>query len=188
MGKNMNENMNEVVEVENTAVVERAEEIKKAAMEASMVDDHNVDAVDAEEVALKEAVAKMLKESGLVALCPPSLFLVPEKGWREVLRKRLVAIIKCHKPGATYNIKIHDLDVIEYKTERIGKDKQQVLVSKDAAISKYVSSLMARSKDKSEKLTDGTYKITKAPELALFTIKSPTTKKPRLELCFDMHS
>ena len=83
-------------------------------------------------------------------------------------------------------MKIHDLEFKEYKTVRNGNSKTQVEVTKETAIAKYVSALMADSKDTSEKQVDGSYKITPAKNPACFIIKTPTTKKPILSISFDM--
>ena len=184
------EKHNEKHEMENNEMENRALtalETKLSFIE-SMVEAQTmtVEPVDEQEKELKEAMQKVMSAKGLVSCPVPPLFFVKDSGWRETIRQRLVALIECHRPGGNYNIKIHDLEIMEYKTVRNGNTKTQVAVSKETAIAKYIAMLMSDSKDKSEKLIDGSYKITPAKSPASFIIKAPTTKKPTLSISFDM--
>ena len=107
-------------------------------------------------------------------------------GWREVVRERIVNIIKVHKPGAVVVVKTSDIEVNEQKSVKNGNSKVSVKVSKEAAIGKLVSAFMAEAKDTSEKMKDGTVKIHKASFEAPYQIKAPTEKKPYLTITFDM--
>lgn len=147
---------------------------------------HTVEETDEHELKLREAMKKIMQTKGLVSCPIPVLFYTKDTGWREVIRQRIVALVECHKPGGIYNVKTHDLEIKEFKTVRNGNRKTQVEVTKENAIAKYIAALMADSKDKSEKLKDGSYKITPAKSPADFIIKTPTVKKPFLQLCFDM--
>ena len=165
-----------------TVLAERLSFIENAIEETVLT----IDNIDKEELELRTAMKKIMEAKGLVSCPVPVLFFTKDNGWRETLRRRIVALIECHKPGGTYNVKIHDLEFKEYKTVRNGNSKTQVEVAKETAIAKYVSLLMADSKDTSEKLKDGSYDITPAKSPADFIIKAPTTKKPMLQICFDM--
>ena len=176
-----NEKNNLQIQAE-TVLTEKLSFIESAVEETVLT----VDNIDKEELELRAAMKKIMAAKGLVSCPVPVLFFTKDEGWRETLRRRIVALIECHKPGGTYNIKIHDLEFKEYKTVRNGNSKTQVEVAKETAIAKYVSMLMADSKDTSEKLKDGSYKITPAKSPAQFIIKAPTAKKPVLQICFDM--
>lgn len=147
--------------------------------------DH-VSEVDEQEVQLREVMTKMMASRGLVSAKPTTAMLGKLDGWREVVRERIVAIIKCHKPGAQVQVKISDIEINEEKSVKNGNSKVSVKVSKEAAIGKLVSSLMAEAKDTSEKLKDGTVKINKASFEAPYIIKAPTERKPYLTISFDM--
>lgn len=186
----LNASIKDLVEMEKNSLEEQAKTVLEERL--SFIEDaveetvHTVDNIDKEEQELRVAMKKIMDAKGLVSTDVPVLFFTKDNGWREVIRKRLVALIECHKPGATYNVKIHDLEFKEFKTVRTGNSKVQVEVAKETAIAKYVSMLMADSKDTSEKLNDGSYKITPAKSPAAFIIKAPTVKKPILQICFDM--
>ena len=148
---------------------------------------HAVEPVDAQEKELREAIQKMMASRGLVSCNVPILAMETEAGWREELRRRFVAIVNCHKPGSTVRVKIDDLIIDEEKTVKNGNRKTVVKVSRHDAIGKTVAGWMADSKDKSERLETGKVKITEAKDPVLFTVKTPTVKKPFLEICFDMN-
>lgn len=186
----LNASIKDLVAMEKNSLEEQAKTVleeKLSFIESSVEETvHTAEETNGAELALKEAMKKIMVSKGLVSCPIPPLFLNKEQGWKETIRQRLVALIECHKPGGNYSVKTHDLDIVEYKTVRSGNSKTQVAVSKEAAIGKYVSVLMADSKDKSEKLKDGSYKITPAISPAQFIIKSPTAKKPTLSISFDM--
>ena len=146
--ENLQQEQNSLADQAKTVLEERIAFIQEAVEESV----HTVENIDQEELELKAAMAKIMDAKGLVSADVPPLFFNKETGWRETLRQRLVALIECHKPGAAYNVKIHDLEFKEYKTVRNGNSKVQVEVTKETAIAKYIAALMADSKDKSEKL------------------------------------
>lgn len=186
----MNASIKDLAEMEKNSLEEQAKTVleERLSFIESAVEEtaHTVEETDKEEQELRAAMKKIMDAKGLVSADVPVLFFTKDTGWRETLRQRLVALIECHKPGATYNVKIHDLEFKEYKTVRNGNSKVQVEVAKETAIAKYVSMLMSDSKDTSEKLKDGSYKITPAKSPACFIIKAPTTKRPLLQIAFDM--
>lgn len=180
----MSKNEKNLINVQAETVFETMLATVETAVDSTV---HTVEAVDEQEQELKKAIAAMMASRGLVSCNVPILAMETETGWREELRRRFVAIVNCHRPGATVRVKTDDLIIDEEKTVKNGNKKTVVKVSRHDAIGKTVAGWMADSKDKSERLETGKIKLTEAKDPVSFTVKTPTAKKPFLEICFDMN-
>lgn len=147
------------------------------------VDEENEHTAEIEDESLKAALSAALQARGLVSCPPPLLAMIAgHDGWKETLRQRLIAICKAHKAGATYNIKISDLEIDEVKSVKNGNRKHFIPVDPHTAISKWASTIMSDSVDKTNRATQT---VIPASNHVSFTLRGPSSRRPTLEISFD---